>query len=104
MAATTSVFFAQRNLYNSDQYIARIDHTFNEKFVVWGKFEIDQIPTTEPGGLFTGSTIPGGAITNTNSPAAAIVVHAVNTLRPSLLNETGFNFSQSRTSPQRRSA
>ena len=41
---------------------------FNERFTVWGKFEIDQIPTTEPGGLFTGSTIPGGAITNTNSP------------------------------------
>ena len=68
VAATTAGFFPQRNLYNSDQYIARIDHTFNEKFVVWGKFEIDQIPTTEPGGLFTGSTIPGGAITNTNSP------------------------------------
>ena len=96
MAATSSLFFAQRNLYDSDQYIGRIDHSFNEKFVVWGKFEIDQIPTTEPGGLFQGSQIPGGAITNTNSPGRAIVVHAVNTLRPSLLNEIGFNFSQSR--------
>ena len=32
VAATTSGFFAQRNLYNSDMYIARIDHTFNDKF------------------------------------------------------------------------
>src|ERR1035438_9922357 len=96
VAATTAGFFAQRNLYNSDQYIARFDHTFNERFAIWGKFEIDQIPTTEPGGLFTGSTIPGGAITNTNSPGRQIVVHALNTIRPSLLNEAGFNFSQSK--------
>ncbi len=96
VAATTSGFFAQRNLYNSDQYIARIDHSFNEKFSIWGKFEIDQIPTTEPGGLFTGSTIPGGAITNTNSPGRTVVIHALNTIRPTLLNEVGFNFSQSK--------
>lgn len=96
VAATTAQFFSQRNLYNSDQYIARIDHSFNEKFSIWGKFEIDQIPTTEPGGLFQGNAIPGGAITNTNSPGRALVVHAINTIRPSLLNEVGFNFSQSR--------
>jgi hypothetical protein len=96
VAATTAQVFAQRNLYNSDQYIARLDHSFNEKFNIWGKFEIDQIPTTEPGGLFQGNAIPGGAITNTNSPGRVVVVHAVNTLRPSLLNEAGFSFSQSR--------
>jgi len=96
VAATTAGFFAQRNLYNSDQYIGRFDHTFNERFNIWGKFEVDQIPTTEPGGLFTGSAIPGGAVTNTNSPGRAVVVHAVNTIRPNLLNEAGFNFSQSR--------
>ena len=83
-------------IFNTDQYIARLDHSFNEKFNIWGKFEIDQIPTTEPGGLFQGNAIPGGAITNTNSPGRAVVVHAVNTLRPSLLNEAGFSFSQSR--------
>jgi hypothetical protein len=96
VAATTSQFFAQRNLYNSDQYIARIDHSFNERFTIWGKFEIDQIPTTEPGGLFQGNQIPGGAVTNTNSPGRTVVVHAVNALRPNLLNEVGLSFSQSR--------
>src|ERR1035438_1618452 len=73
VAAVSSQFFSQRNLYNSDQYIARLDHSFNERFSIWGKFEIDQIPTTEPGGLFQGNTIPGGAITNTNSPGRAVV-------------------------------
>ena len=74
---------------------ARIDHTFNEKFSVWGKFENDSIPTTEPGGLFTGATIPGMAITNTNSPGQALVVHAVYTFSPTLLNDTSFNYTQS---------
>jgi hypothetical protein len=95
VAATTSGFFAQRNLYNSDQYIARLDHRITDNFNIWGKFEIDQIPTTEPGGLFTGSSIPGGAVTNTNSPGRSASIHFVNTIKPTLFNEAGFNFSQS---------
>jgi hypothetical protein len=93
--ATTSGFFPQRNLYNSDQYIARIDHTINERFQLWGKFQIDQIPTVEPGGLFTGSTIPNGATTQTNSPGRTVTIHAVNTISPTVYNDAGFNFSQS---------
>ena len=62
---------------------------------MWGKFENDSIPTTEPGGLFTSSAIPGGAVTNTNSPGRGIVVHSVNSIRPDLLNDAAFNFSQS---------
>ena len=96
VGATTGGFFAQRNLYNADQYLARIDHTFNEKFSIWGKFAIDQIPTVEPGGLFQGSAIPGGAVTTTNSPGRSMVFRAVNTIRPTILNEAAFNFSQSR--------
>ena len=95
VAATTAGFFPQRNLYNSDQYVARIDHSFSEQFNIWGKFAIDQIPTTEPGGLFTGSTIPGGAVTNTNSPGRNATIHFINTIRPTLFNEAGFNFSMS---------
>jgi Carboxypeptidase regulatory-like domain/TonB-dependent Receptor Plug Domain len=95
VAGTTSGFYAQRNLFNSDQYIGRIDHSFSENFTIWGKFEVDQVPTTEPGGLFQGSSIPGGAVTNTNSPGRSFSFHAINTIRPTLLNEAGFNFSKS---------
>jgi hypothetical protein len=95
VAATTAGFFAQRNLYNSDQYIGRLDHRVTDNFNIWGKFEIDQIPTTEPGGLFQGSAIPGGAVTNTNSPGRSAAIHFVNTLKPTLFNEAGFSFSQS---------
>jgi len=95
VAATTAGFFPQRNIYDSRQEIARIDHSFSERFQLWGRFENDSIPTTEPGGLFTGSTIPNLATTNTNSPGRSYVVHAVDSIRPSLLNDVAFNFAQS---------
>jgi hypothetical protein len=90
----TSIFSAQRNTFNHDQEIGRIDHMVNDKFSIWGRIIHDSIPTTEPGGLFTGSTIPGAALTSTNSPGLGFVVHGVNTIRPNLLNEAGFNFSR----------
>jgi len=92
----TSPFYAERNTYNHDQEIARVDEMFNDKFALWGRIINDSIPTIEPGGLFTGSNIPGGATTSTNSPGRGIVVHGVNTIRPNLLNDAGFNFSQGR--------
>jgi hypothetical protein len=95
VAGTTAGLFPVQNIYNSRQEIARVDHTFNEKFTVWGRFENDVIPTTEPGGLFTGSAIPYVATTNTNSPGRSFSVHVDNILRPSLLNDAGFNYSQS---------
>jgi hypothetical protein len=82
VSATTSESFPVQNIYNSRQEIARIDHTFNEKFSVWGKFENDSIPTTEPGGLFTGAAIPYMATTSTNSPGQAYVVHAIYSITP----------------------
>jgi hypothetical protein len=94
-ATISSGFYPQRNVYNHDQYLVRLDHSFNEKFSVWGRFINDGIPTIEPGGLFTGSTIPGGATTSTNSPGRGYVIHALNTIRPTMLNEAGFNFSRS---------
>ena len=77
VTATTSEFFPVQNIYNSRQEIARVDHTFNEKIAVWGKFENDSIPTIEPGGLFTGAAIPGLATTSTNSPGRGYVVHGI---------------------------
>ncbi len=94
-SSTTAGFFPQRNLYNSRQEIVRLDHTFSQKFSVWGKFENDSIPTTEPGGLFTGSTIPNGATTSTNSPGQAYVLHALAIIRPSILNDIGISYTHS---------
>lgn len=65
---TFSLVTAQRNLYNTRQELVKIDHTFNQKHSAYVRFINDTIPTTEPGGLFTGATVPGVAVTNTNSP------------------------------------
>ncbi|HWF07346.1 MAG TPA: carboxypeptidase-like regulatory domain-containing protein [Bryobacteraceae bacterium] len=93
--STSAGFFAQRNLFDSRQEIVRLDHSFGERFSLWGKFENDSIPTTEPGGLFTGSNIPNGAITSTNSPGQAYVIHALAAIRPTLINDIGFTYSHS---------
>jgi hypothetical protein len=67
----------------------------NDRFSLWGKFENDTIPTTEPGGFGLGAVIPGLAVTNTNSPGQAYVLHIQNTLRSNLLNDAGFNYTHS---------
>ncbi len=53
----------------------KLDQSLGSRVSVWFKWENDSIPTTEPGGLFTGSTIPNGATTSTNSPGHAWVLH-----------------------------
>lgn len=94
-AATTSLFYPVRNLYNSRQEMGRIDHQFNERFSIWGRFTIDDIPTTEAGGLFGQSSVPLMATTQTNSPGRGVVIHLTNTITPTIYNDGGFNFSQS---------
>ena len=94
-AATTAGFFPVRNQFNSRQEMLRVDHRINERFNIWARMTIDDIPTLEPSGLFLGSTIPNGGATNTNSPGRGVVAHAINILKPSLVNDVGFNFSQS---------
>ena len=95
VTGTTAGFFPQRNIYNSRQEIGRIDHYVNDRFLIFGRFEIDDIPTTEPGGLFTGATIPNVATTSTNSPGRSASIHFQNTFTPTLVNDAGFNYSQS---------
>jgi hypothetical protein len=87
--------FPVQNIYNSRQEIVRIDQTFSDRFHVWGAFENDVIPTTEPGGLFTGSAIPYVATTQTNSPGRSVTIHFENIIRPTVINDAGFNYSQS---------
>ncbi|HJZ63708.1 MAG TPA: carboxypeptidase regulatory-like domain-containing protein [Candidatus Acidoferrum sp.] len=85
--------FVGRNTFNLHQEIIKVDHIFNPKLAVMGRFENDTIPTVEPGGLFTGSALPGVATTNTNSPGKQFTIRATSTLTPSLVNEAGYNYS-----------
>jgi hypothetical protein len=92
---TTSGFYPVESIFNSRQEMLRIDHSFGERFQVWGRMTIDDIPTQEPSGLFLGSNVPNGGNTKTNSPGRGVVAHAINTLTPTVYNDVGFNFSQS---------
>ncbi len=95
VAGTTAGIFPERILLNFREELVKIDQRFNDKFAMFFKFSNDTIPTTEPSGIFSCSTFPGGCVTNTNSPGRAYIAHAQNTIRPTLLNEAGFAFTQS---------
>jgi outer membrane receptor protein involved in Fe transport len=82
-----------RNTYNFEQELARVDHTFNEKHRVFVRYLRDDIPTIEPGGLFTGAAIPNVGTTSTNAPAHNWVAHIVSAFSPTWLNEAGFDYS-----------
>ncbi|HWC98907.1 MAG TPA: TonB-dependent receptor [Candidatus Sulfopaludibacter sp.] len=94
-AATTSLFAPVKNIFNARQEIGRIDHSFSEKFQLWGRFTVDDIPTTEAGGLFGQSSVPGMAITQTNSPGRGVAIHGVNLIGTKIVSDASFNFSQS---------
>ncbi len=85
--------FVGRNIYDFRQEIIRFDHYFGQKVQLTGRYLTDSIPTQEPGGLFTGSSLPGVPNTITNSPGHNLVVRATVTLTPNLVNETGYGYS-----------
>lgn len=82
-----------RNTYNFRQELVRIDHSFTDNHRVFVRYLRDDIPTIEPGGLFTGDAIPNVGTTSTNAPGHNWVVHETSTLKPTWLNEVGFNYS-----------
>ncbi len=81
------------NIFNMHQEIVRIDQVFSPKFRIFGRFENDTIPTTEPGGLFIGSALPGVSTSSTNSPGRIVSIHATNAFSPTLINDAGYNYS-----------
>jgi hypothetical protein len=93
-AATTAGFFPVKSVFNSRQEMSRIDHRFAERFNVWGRVTIDDIPTQEPSGLFLGSNVPNGGSTTTNSPGRGVAAHSINLMKK-FVSDAGFNFSQS---------
>jgi hypothetical protein len=82
-----------RNIFNLHQEIVRIDQVFSPRFRVFGRYENDTIPTTEPGGLFIGSALPGVSTSSTNSPGRIFSIHATNAISPTLINDAGYNYS-----------
>ncbi len=82
-----------RNIFNYREENIRIDHTFNSKLSIFGRYLDDAIPTQEPGGLFTGLGVPGVANTTTNAPGRNFAFHATYIFNPNLVNDAGYALS-----------
>lgn len=91
--ADQTLTWTGRNIFNYREENVRIDHTFNQKLSIFGRYLDDAIPTQEPGGLFTGLSLPGVADTSTNAPGRNLAVHATYLIRPTLVNDLGYAFS-----------
>lgn len=88
-----SINTSLRNIFNSRQELAKVDHIFSSKLAVSFRFINDTIPTEEPRGLFTGAALPGVSTTTTNSPGKSYVARVTGTLTPTIINEAGFAYS-----------
>lgn len=75
--------------------IVRIDHTFNDKFSVFGHFIADQAIQTYGTSQWSGDNDPSVGDTF-NNPSYSYVVHATHIIRPNLLNEISFNYDGNR--------
>lgn len=91
--ASHLINLALRNVVNYRQESIKIDHIFNEKWRVEGRYINDTIPTIEPRGLFTGAALPGVSNTTTNSPGRGVNLRLTGAITPTLVNEAGYSYS-----------
>jgi hypothetical protein len=75
--------------------LVRIDHTFNDKFSIFGHWISDQATQTFGETMWSGDNVP--TVGNTfGNPSYSATIHATHTIRPNLLNEIAFNYDGNR--------
>ena len=80
---------------NVREEIVRLDHTFNDKFSIFGHFIADQVDQTFGTTQWSGDNVPT-AFNTFGNPSYHAVVHATHIIRPNLLNEVSFNYNGNR--------
>lgn len=75
--------------------IVRVDHTFTDKWSVYGHWIQDKAIQTDIPTRWSGDNVPSASDTFGN-PSYSGVIHAVNTIHPNLLNEIAFNYDGNR--------
>ena len=78
---------------NTREELIRLDQKITNKVQAFGRYIQDNVPTTEPGGLFAGSPLPGISSTSTNAPGRNVVAHVTAQLSSSIVNEVAYNYS-----------
>lgn len=95
---TSGVNFQGGNKQPTDvrEEIIRVDHTFNDKFTVFGHFiDESQIMQTFGETMWSNDNVP--TVGNTfGNPSYSAVFHLIHTIRPNLLNEIAFNYNANR--------
>ena len=80
---------------NLKEEIARVDHTFNNKFSIFGHWISEQISQTYGTTQWSGDNVP--SIANTfGNPSYSAVIHTTYVISPTLLNEASFNYNGNR--------
>jgi hypothetical protein len=80
------------NSYRDD--IVRIDHYFNDKVHLYVRGMNDEMPVTEPLGLWAGNNYPTAAAAAVDSPGKNVVGNLTWTISPKIVNEVEFVYSQ----------
>ena len=85
----------QKQPTNVREEIVRVDHTFNDKFTIFGHWVDESILQTFGTTMWSGDNVP--TVGNTfGNPSYSGVVHLIHTIRPNLLNEVAFNYNGNR--------
>ena len=78
---------------NTRQETARIDHNFNERNSIFGRYTQDRSDTVEPQGLFFTAGFPGVPTSATGVPGRVLAVSYTRVFSPHTVNEATFNYS-----------
>src|ERR1700722_9168112 len=93
----SGAFFKGGNNSPTDlrEEIARVDHTFNSKFSIFGHWISEQISQTYGTTQWSNDNVPSIADVFGN-PSYSAAVHATHIISPRLLNEIAFNYNGNR--------
>jgi len=80
---------------NVTEEIVRIDHTFTDKWSIFGHFIAEQINQGFATTQWSGDNVPTVG-NNFGNPSYSAVVHATDVISPTLLNEIAFNYNGNR--------
>lgn len=85
--------FPTENVAEFRQEVVKIDHSFNDKWSMYYRFQNDDIPTTDANALFSsGSGLPGVSTTSTNSPGRTHTFQSTYAVTPNVIIEGRFTF------------
>ncbi|MDX6383100.1 MAG: hypothetical protein QOK48_673 [Blastocatellia bacterium] len=83
---TRALLFPALNKSDFRQEILKIDHSFNDRWSMYYRYEHDKIPTTDVNSLFSsGSGLPGVSTTATDSPGKAHTFQSTYVARSNLV-------------------